>query len=121
MSGAGCHNYGDVPFLPVTGTVPADKNAATVGIDHAKESAGVGYYSLTLNNGVRTELTSGRRAAMGRFTFPAGQQATLLGRCCRRRRGLGRQRHRRAAPRSLDPSAMARSAPAETTTSCTLR
>jgi len=78
MSGAGCYDYGDVPFLPVTGAPPADKNNATVGLNHANESANVGSYALTLNNGVRTELTTTRRAGLGRFSFPAGQQATLL-------------------------------------------
>jgi len=78
MSGAGCYDFGDVPFLPVTGAPPADKNAATVGINHANESASPGSYTLTLNNGVRTELTGTRRAGLARFTFPAAQQATLL-------------------------------------------
>jgi len=78
MSGAGCFDFGDAPFLPVTGTPPADKNAATVGFSHANESAGTGYYSVTLANGVRTELTAAKRAALGRFTFPVGQPASLL-------------------------------------------
>ncbi|SMD25173.1 GH92 family glycosyl hydrolase [Kibdelosporangium aridum] len=78
MSGAGCFDYGDVPFLPLTGTPPADKNKATIGINHANESASTGYYSLLLNNGVKTELTAAKRSALGRFTFPAGQAATLL-------------------------------------------
>jgi predicted alpha-1,2-mannosidase len=78
MSGPGCPAYGDVPFLPVVGAPPADRNAATVGLNHANESAGVGRYALTLNNGVRTELATARRSALGQFAFPAGQQATLL-------------------------------------------
>jgi predicted alpha-1,2-mannosidase len=78
MSGPGCPAYGDVPFLPVAGAVPADKNAATVGLNHANEAAAAGSYTLTLNNGVRTELTTARRSALGQFGFPAGQAATLL-------------------------------------------
>ena len=35
MSGPGCPAYGDVPFLPIAGAVPADRNTATVGLDHA--------------------------------------------------------------------------------------
>jgi predicted alpha-1,2-mannosidase len=78
MSGPGCPAYGDVPFLPIAGAVPADRNTATVGLDHANESAVAGAYTLTLANGVRTELTTAKRSALGQFTFPAGQAATLL-------------------------------------------
>ncbi|WP_410787454.1 GH92 family glycosyl hydrolase [Kribbella sp. C-35] len=78
MSGAGCGAYGDLPFLPVTGTVPADKNNATVGFTHAQETARTGYYGLTLANNVRVELTTGLRSGLGRFTFPAATAATLL-------------------------------------------
>lgn len=78
MSGAGCGAYGDLPFLPVAGAVPADKNKATVGFTHAKETARLGYYGLTLANNVKVELTTGVRGALGQFAFPAGTAATLL-------------------------------------------
>src|SRR5262249_28808074 len=78
MSGPGCPAYGDVPFLPIAGAVPADRNAATVGLNHANETASAGAYTLTLNNGVRTDLTTAKRSALGQFTFPTGQAATLL-------------------------------------------
>jgi predicted alpha-1,2-mannosidase len=78
MSGPGCPAFGDVPFLPVTGPPPADMNAATIGINHADESARVGRYSVTLANGVQTELAAAKRSALGRFAFPAGHEATLL-------------------------------------------
>jgi len=78
MSGAGCGAYGDLPFLPVTGTVPADKNNATVGFTHATETARTGFYGLTLANNVRVELTTGLRAGLGKFAFPAGTASTLL-------------------------------------------
>ncbi len=78
MSGAGCFAYGNLPFLPVTGALPADKDNATVGFSHTGESASVGYYSVALANNVRTELTTSVRSALGRFTFPSGPAANLL-------------------------------------------
>ncbi|RQW98088.1 GH92 family glycosyl hydrolase [Micromonospora inaquosa] len=78
MSGAGCFAYGNVPILPITGTVPADKDNATVGFSHTTESASVGHYAVTLANNVRSELSTATRSALGRFTFPSGPSATLL-------------------------------------------
>jgi predicted alpha-1,2-mannosidase len=78
MSGPGCPAFGDVPFLPVVGTPPADRNAATVGLSHANESASLGRYAVTLDNGVRTELAAAKRSALAQFAFPAGRPATLL-------------------------------------------
>ncbi|MGC5310264.1 GH92 family glycosyl hydrolase [Micromonospora zamorensis] len=78
MSGAGCFAYGNLPFLPVTGALPSDKDNATVGFSHTGESASVGHYSVNLANNVRTELTTSVRSALGRFTFPSGPTAALL-------------------------------------------
>ncbi|SCF26633.1 alpha-1,2-mannosidase, putative [Micromonospora purpureochromogenes] len=78
MSGAGCFAYGNLPFLPVTGSLPSDKDNATVGFSHTGESASVGYYSVNLANSVRAELTTSVRSALGRFTFPSGPAASLL-------------------------------------------
>ncbi|MFI7209834.1 GH92 family glycosyl hydrolase [Micromonospora maritima] len=78
MSGAGCFAYGNLPFLPVTGALPSDKDSATVGLSHTGESASVGYYSVNLANSVRAELTTSVRSALGRFTFPSGPAAALL-------------------------------------------
>src|SRR3546814_17422121 len=39
-------------------------------LDHAKESASPGAYTVTLDNRVRVELGATNRTAVGRFTFP---------------------------------------------------
>jgi predicted alpha-1,2-mannosidase len=78
LSGPGCPVFGDVPFLPIAGTPPADRNAATVGLRHANEQAAAGRYAVTLDNGVQTEFAAAERSALARFGFPAGQPATLL-------------------------------------------
>lgn len=75
LSGPGCPAMGDVPVLPTIGAV---NGAATVGFSHANESASAGAYSVTLANGVKTELTATTRSGLARFTFPATAQANLL-------------------------------------------
>jgi predicted alpha-1,2-mannosidase len=75
LSGPGCSGEGDVPVLPTVGSV---NTSATDGFSHSNESASPGYYSVTTNNGVKTELTTTTRTAMARFTFPATSQANLI-------------------------------------------
>ena len=91
LSGTGCEtSYGfhDVPFIPFTGalnsngTLPASPATSPATyrqpFSHSAESASPGYYGVTLNNGAKVELTATARTGMGRFTFPAGQPASLL-------------------------------------------
>jgi predicted alpha-1,2-mannosidase len=75
LSGPGCGADGDVPILPTVGTV---STSATDAFSHANESANAGMYSVTLNNGVKTELTAALRSGMARFTFPSTTQANLV-------------------------------------------
>src|SRR5579875_1981922 len=75
LSGPGCGAEGDIPILPTTGSV---NTGATDAFSHSNESATPGYYSVTLNNGVKTELTTTTRSGMARFTFPATTQANLI-------------------------------------------
>jgi predicted alpha-1,2-mannosidase len=75
LSGPGCGGEGDVPVLPTTGSI---NTSATEGFSHANESANAGYYSVTGNDGIKTELTTTMRTGMARFTFPATTQANLI-------------------------------------------
>jgi hypothetical protein len=45
---------------------------ATIESDLTHEDASPGYFSLTLNNSIRMEATSTRRAGLELFTFPEG-------------------------------------------------
>jgi Glycosyl hydrolase family 92 N-terminal domain len=45
---------------------------ATIESDLTRGDASPGYFSLTLNNSIRMEATSTRRAGLERFTFPNG-------------------------------------------------
>ena len=78
LSGTGGPAEGDVPILPVVGTVPADPTSATEPLHHDDEVASPGYYSLVAG-GVRTQLTTTPRSGMAIFTFPStSRNGTLL-------------------------------------------
>jgi predicted alpha-1,2-mannosidase len=82
VSGAGCFAYGDVPFMPIASTVtvsPAvDPTRYTASFSHANEQTYPGFYQVTMDNGVTSELTVTQRSGAGRFTYPPGQPASLL-------------------------------------------
>jgi predicted alpha-1,2-mannosidase len=82
FSGRGISCWQDLPFLPVAGALsgaPGDQwNAYASTFSHDHEHASPGYYSVGLDNGVRTELTVTRRSGFARFTFPADRLGTLL-------------------------------------------
>lgn len=89
LSGTGCADFGDFLFMPFTGDI--DLNDAEIRLDglqqmpwaspfsHNEESARPGYYAVHLKRyAVQAEMTATERAAMFRFTFPYGQEASLL-------------------------------------------
>ena len=85
VNGSGCTGAsGDIPIMPVTVPVevsPSSADAATRYtslLDHAKESASPGAYSLMLDNGVSVGLGATARTAVGQFRFPADKPANLL-------------------------------------------
>jgi len=85
VNGTGCTGAsGDVPLMPVTLPVELSPSSADAGVrytsllDHAKESASPGAYTLTLDNGVAVSLAATARTAVGQFQFPADKPANLL-------------------------------------------
>ncbi len=75
IAGPGCGAAGDIPVLPTVGAV---NTGATDAFSHGNESASPGSYTVSLNNGVKTELTATTRSGMARFTFPSTSQANLI-------------------------------------------
>ncbi|MDQ3035501.1 MAG: GH92 family glycosyl hydrolase [Myxococcota bacterium] len=86
MNGVGIADYGAVALMPTVGM--SAERTTTLGhrshFEKASETASPGYYAVTLDNGdgeaddVRVELTTGLRAALHRYTFEAGADATVL-------------------------------------------
>lgn len=85
VNGTGCTGAsGDIPLMPVTLPVELSPSSADAGmrytslLDHAKETASPGAYTLTLDNGVAVSLAATARTAVGQFQFPADKPANLL-------------------------------------------
>lgn len=80
LSGAGCGDGGNFSFMPILGAGEppnGSRMAFATTFSHGKEVARPGYYAVTLDNGIKVELTATTRAGFGRFTFPAGKTATM--------------------------------------------
>lgn len=82
LSGTGCSDYGDVLVMPGIGPHPEWNNGADGRPGYrrrfrrAEETAAPGYYAVTLDTGVRAELTATPRTGLHRYTFPAGTPDT---------------------------------------------
>jgi len=85
LSGTGCRGAsGDIPFYPHTGPIRSSPSADSTDrfysarFAHANETAEAGYYQVRLQSGVNVELTATARTGIARYTFPAGDTATML-------------------------------------------
>jgi predicted alpha-1,2-mannosidase len=82
MSGVGCPQGQDLPFIPFSGDVASSPVSSPSTyystFSHDKETAQPGYYGTQFTNGVHAELTSTTRTGFGRFAYPAGSAASLL-------------------------------------------
>ncbi|WP_236519459.1 GH92 family glycosyl hydrolase [Sandaracinus amylolyticus] len=81
MNGVGITDYGAVALMPTVG-MSAERTTVLghrSSYDKESEVASPGYYAVTLDEGdIHVELTSGLRAALHRYTFEAGSDATVL-------------------------------------------
>ncbi|WBO61810.1 lectin [Streptomyces camelliae] len=78
VSGVGCDAAGDLPILPVVGSIGSDPGSTTESFSHANETVSPGSYSVALGNSTGVALTTTTHAGIGQFTFPATTQAGLL-------------------------------------------
>lgn len=82
LSGAGCTYGGNFAFMPVlsppTASPGANRTAFAAAFSHDTEQAKPGYYAITLDNGIKVELTATERSGFGRFIYPAGNTATMV-------------------------------------------
>jgi predicted alpha-1,2-mannosidase len=82
LSGAGSWYGGNFAFMPILADglsrAPADRYAFNTPFSHDHESASPGFYKVTLDNGIRVELTATARSGFGRFTYPSNAPATMV-------------------------------------------
>jgi predicted alpha-1,2-mannosidase len=80
LSGAGCPDGGNFSFMPLLDTAQppnGNRQAFATGFSHDNETTRPGYYALTLDNGIKVELTTTTRTGFGRFTYPPLKTATM--------------------------------------------
>jgi predicted alpha-1,2-mannosidase len=81
MSGSCVQDYGSVTLMPVTGPVgDLTAEGRESKFSHADEVMEPAYYSVKLARygGTRAEVTGTLRAGILRFTYPAGEQGTVV-------------------------------------------
>ncbi len=82
LSGTGCHYGADFAFMPIPGKLPASppatRHAFAVTFSHTNEIARPGYYGVTLDNGMKVQVTATTRSGFGRFTYPEHQTETMM-------------------------------------------
>jgi len=85
LSGTGCTGAsGDIPIMPVTRPVEMSPSADdsfsmySSWFSHDKEQASPGYYKVSLDNGVTTELSATLRTGIARFIWAKDKDANLL-------------------------------------------
>ncbi|WP_442846157.1 GH92 family glycosyl hydrolase [Leeuwenhoekiella sp. H156] len=76
MSGVGCPDLGVILSMPTSGVLETDH--LKYGTTYKNEIARPGYYSVELDNGIKTELTASTRVGVSRYHFPAGKANLLL-------------------------------------------
>ena len=86
LSGTGIGDYGDILFMPFTGSVSLDAGKAEQPdsgyrsrFSRDSETAIPGYYTVTLSDyNIDAELTATRRAGVHRYTYPESEEAGIL-------------------------------------------
>jgi predicted alpha-1,2-mannosidase len=84
LSGTGIGDLQDVKFLPVQKKFNKDQGvdefyqSSWSLYDHKNEIAKPGYYALTLDNGIKSELTVSQRCGFHRYSFPANGKKALI-------------------------------------------
>lgn len=81
ISGPGCSAAGDIPILPMTGSLPAgNPSGVTTSFTNSAEQAQAGYYSAISNmpQTITSAFSATLHAAIGSFQFPKTKAADFL-------------------------------------------
>ena len=71
-------DYAVYSFMPVVGELVVDQDKRASKFSHANETARPNYYSVTFDNGIRTEMAPTTRAVHFRFSYPKSEDAYLV-------------------------------------------
>ncbi|MCC6213584.1 MAG: GH92 family glycosyl hydrolase [Polyangiaceae bacterium] len=78
--GTGVPDYGVVGFMPIDSMTAEKREQAGYmsRLDRASEVTRPGYYSVRVESGIQSEITSSEHAAVFRFTYPDGVSPALV-------------------------------------------
>lgn len=79
MSGPGCANMGEVPFMPYHGQSATWPKPTDYSFSHANEQAEPGYYKVKFDNEMVVDLTATIRTGMVRVDFPQAKIGDEVG------------------------------------------
>jgi len=72
LSGTGVGDWCDISVMPNDGLIPDTIKNYKVSFSHTNEKASPGYYSVTLDNGIKAELTTTDHCGLHKYIFPKG-------------------------------------------------
>jgi len=85
LSGTGIGDLADILIMPYTGEPRLDKGKQEYPhggylstFSHENETAKPGYYSVTMDNGVKVELAASERVGFHRYSFPRNEKAHII-------------------------------------------
>jgi len=78
LSGTGCGDWCDISVMPNTDAIPDTAAHFKVKFSHKNEVAGLGFYSVTLSNGIKISLTATERCGLHQYYFPKGSKPVVL-------------------------------------------
>lgn len=78
LSGTGITDYGDVMFMPLVGDTATAPARVRQRFSHDAEAGSLGYYAVTLENGVRVRLTATPRVGLQEYRFPRAGVVHIL-------------------------------------------
>ena len=85
LGGTGCADLGDILLMPYVGEIRTRRgeqndisNSCSSYYKHEKEQCSPDYYALTMENGVKAELTASGHVAMHRYTYPDKEAPRVL-------------------------------------------
>jgi predicted alpha-1,2-mannosidase len=77
LSGTGCGDWCDISVMPNAGLIPDTAAHFKVKFSHTNEQAGMGFYGVTLDNGICVSLAATERCGLHKYEFPKGSRPVI--------------------------------------------
>ncbi len=85
LSGTGIGDLCDILVMPAIGKVDLGQKVGGIRessfastFSHYNEDARVGYYAVSLDNGIKVELTASQRVGFHKYSFPSGEKRQMV-------------------------------------------